>query len=65
MNGAHLIFCGECKRAVEGVLLSPETNEYRALAPFADDHADRHGHYPDRVHVHEASAPALRRVGRG
>ena len=60
---AYLIFCTDCQQAVEGVLLSPETRAYVAMASFADDHYARWGHYPIRVHIHEASAQALRLVG--
>lgn len=60
---AWLIFCHHCQRAVEGVLLAPGVEAYRATAEFADDHDERHGHYPTRVHMHEADVRALRLVG--
>jgi hypothetical protein len=59
----HLIFCTTCQRAIEGVLLAPTVEAYRATAEFADDHEDRHGHWPTRVHIHEASTRALRLIG--
>lgn len=58
-----LIFCTTCNRAVEGVLLAPDAAAYRATSAFADDHVERFDHYPERVHIHEASTRALRMVG--
>lgn len=60
----QLIFCTTCQRAVEGVLLASGVEAYRATAEFADDHQERHKHYPTTVHIHEADPRALRLVGR-
>lgn len=59
-----VIFCGDCKRPVEGVVLNPALDRVRGYWPFADIHERRHGHYPDNAYAGTVRPAVILATGR-